>query len=127
VPNQQYRGGGFYGTVRSFQMERSEVSDHVVAPETNGAEFAPAGGIGMANNFAGLQGPGSAWTVKIINSTISGNVSSAGSAGLFLVGNLAVDIDNSTIANNSAAPTRSGGIGQSNGAGGVLASPAITI
>jgi hypothetical protein len=48
--------------------------------------------------------------VKIINSTISGNESSASSGAIHASGNLALELINATVSDNVAAPSRTGGI-----------------
>jgi hypothetical protein len=53
--------------------------------------------------------------VQILNSTISGNSSSATAGAMLVNGNVALELDNTTVASNTAAPTRTGGIALSVG------------
>lgn len=60
-----------------------------------------------------MQTAGTATSVKIVNSTISGNTASTpgnGAGGIGTYGNVAIEIDNSTIANNAAQGGAPGGI-----------------
>ena len=54
--------------------------------------------------------------VRIIDSTISGNGGPATAGAIWVLGNIAVEIDNSTIANNAAGAGRTGGILMTTGA-----------
>ena len=62
------------------------------------------------NTSVDRQGPGDRMGVKIINSTISGNVSSASVGAILASGNLALELINTTVSDNVAAPSRAGGI-----------------
>ena len=62
------------------------------------------------NTSVDRQGPGDRMAVKIINSTISGNVSSASVGAIQASGNLALELINTTVSDNLAAPSRAGGI-----------------
>ena len=54
--------------------------------------------------------------VKIVNSTISGNASTATAGAMVAFGNVALELANSTVSHNLAAGTRTGGIAMSLGA-----------
>ena len=54
--------------------------------------------------------------VRIVNSTISSNVVAAQAGAILAYGNVALELDNATVATNVAAPTRNGGIQISTGA-----------
>ena len=78
-----------------------------------------------------LQGPVDAMAVKIVNSTISGNFSSATAGAMVGFANVALELDNSTISDNSAPPTRTGGVILNAGAtypvsNGTTARPSLT-
>jgi hypothetical protein len=69
----------------------------------------------LHNTSVDRQDASSTMRVRIVDSTISGNVSSAtGGAGI-ISGNIAYELVNSTVANNTAAPTRTGGLAASSG------------
>ena len=53
--------------------------------------------------------------VRIVNSTISGNVVAAQAGAVLAYGNVALELDNATVSTNVAAPTRNGGIQISTG------------
>ena len=74
------------------------------------------GAAHLYNSDPNLQGAPDIYAVNIVNSTISGNSSPSTSGALLIFGNVAATIDNSTIANNSAVPTRTGGVLMSTGA-----------
>jgi hypothetical protein len=109
VAGQVYRGGGFYGAAKSLTIVRSEISGNDALDVTLG-NVTRAGGLGLFNEASDLQAPGNATPVTIINSTISGNASSATAGALWVYGNVALDFDNSTVSNNAAANSRTGGI-----------------
>jgi hypothetical protein len=115
VAGQSYRGGGIYGRANSLTIVRSEIADNTATATTSG-DFTRGGGLGVINNAPGLQGLGDATVVRIINSTISGNASSATGGGMWVNGNVALEFDNSTVSDNSAAPDRTGGITFTTGA-----------
>ena len=69
-----------------------------------------SGGLHLYNSAVDLQAPGDAMAVRIVNSTISSNFSSATAGAMVAFGNMALELDNSTVSDNLAAPTRTGGI-----------------
>ena len=75
-----------------------------------GADLTRGGGIDFINFDPTLQGPADAMAVKIIDSTISGNTSAATAGAIRAYGNVALELDNTTVSNNSAAANRTGGI-----------------
>jgi hypothetical protein len=90
---------------------RSEISDNsTVDPSPTPRYLTQGGGITLVNAAGDLQAPSSASVVKIVNSTVSGNTDTGSGGGIWVYGNVAVDIYNSTISNNSAPPTRTGGM-----------------
>jgi hypothetical protein len=109
VVNQIYRGGGIFAHAKSLTILRSEIAGNAVTDVT-GADVTRGGGLHLYNNAADLQGPADLFDVKIINSTISGNSSSATAGAMFVYGNVALELDNSTVNGNLAPPTRTGGI-----------------
>ncbi len=80
-----------------------------------GGDVTRSGGLHLYKNAVDRQGPVDTMAVKIINSTISGNVSSATAGAMVAFGNVALELDNSTVSDNVAAPTRTGGIIMSSG------------
>jgi hypothetical protein len=115
VAGLSYRGAGFYGTGKSLRIERSEISDNTIVDVT-ASDQTRGGGISLFNDPADLQAPASAMNVTIVNSTISGNSVPATAGALWAFGNVALEIDNSTIANNVAGAGRTGGILLTSGA-----------
>jgi hypothetical protein len=109
LPLQLFRGGGFEGTSKSLRIERSEISENAVNDAT-GSDASRSGGLHLSNGSVDRQAPGEAMAVKIVNSTISGNFSSATGGAMVAFGNLALELINTTISNNLAAPTRTGGL-----------------
>ena len=123
VANRSYSGGGIWAIAKSLRIERSEIAD-------NTADF--GGGLRLTNDYPTLQDPASAMAVKIVNSTISGNVVGASGGGMNVFGNVALELDNSTVSNNTAGPTRTGGIALATGAtnpasAGNAAAPTLTL
>jgi hypothetical protein len=104
------RGGGIsVGQAKALTLLRTEVSG-------NSAER--AGGVRLVQDDPGSQGTANAMAVRIIDSTVSGNASEAPvatGAGIGAYGNVALEIYNSTVANNQAAAGGYGGIGLSAG------------
>ncbi|MEO8302742.1 MAG: choice-of-anchor Q domain-containing protein [Betaproteobacteria bacterium] len=115
VAGQNYQGGGFYGTARSFTLIRSEISGNSVFDVT-GSDQTRSGGLHLFNSAPDLQGAGSEMVVKLINSTVSGNQVSATGGAMIAFGNVDLELDNTTVSDNVAAPTRTGGIIMSTGA-----------
>ena len=109
VAGKVYGGGGIYGTAKSLTILRSEIADNTVEEATPSSQ-ARGGGLALFNDPPDLQVPESAMTVRIINSTISGNGVKANAGGMSVVGNVAVELHNSTVSNNTAAATLTGGI-----------------
>jgi hypothetical protein len=115
IAGKGYKGGGLAGTAKSITISRSEIADNTIVDAT-GTGSARGGGFFLFNDTDILQGPESTTRVTFVNSTLSGNVSSAtGGAGIGY-GNVAFEFDNSTVSNNSAATGQLGGIGLSVGA-----------
>ena len=108
-PGQTYHGGGFDGTAKSLRIERSEIAENTANDVTSG-DVTRSGGLHLFNDDPLRQGPGDAMAVRIINSTISGNASSATVGAIVAYGNVALELDNSTVSDNVAAPTRTGGL-----------------
>jgi hypothetical protein len=77
------------------------------------------------NSATDLQGAGDTMNAMIVNSTISGNSSPANAGAMVISGNVAMEIDNSTVSNNTAPPTRTGGINLSVSAGQLA--PTLTV
>ena len=120
VPNpppagQTYRAGGIYAKAKSLRIERSEIADNTINDATS-SDQARGGGLAVFNGTPDLQAPGDAMTVRIINSTISGNAVSATAGAMHVYGNVAIELDNSTVSNNAAANGRTGGFWLTGGA-----------
>ncbi len=99
-------GGGFFGGAKSLTLVRSEISD-------NSVSFSPGqstgGGFFAVNTDSTLQAPADAIVVKFVDSTVSGNTA-PNLAGILVFGNVALELDNSTV-NNNVSGTGSGGVG----------------
>ena len=96
-----YYGGGIYGRAKSLTIVGSEIADNTADR---------GGGLRLFNDVLALQGSESAMAVQIINSTVSGNVVTVTGGALELFGNVALEIDNSTIASNTTLADRTSGI-----------------
>ena len=96
VAGRSYRGGGFEGTAKSLRIERSEIAENSAYDVTAG-DVTRGGGLRVDKTAVTRQGPGDAMAVRIVNSTISGNASSATAGAIQANGNVALDLDNSTI------------------------------
>lgn len=107
--NQFYRGGAFDGSAKSLRIERSEIAENTVYDPT-GSDATRSGGLHLHNTAFDRQTSGGAMAVRIIDSTVSGNQSSATCGAMVATGNVDLALYNSTVASNSAAPTRTGGI-----------------
>src|SRR5262249_5656517 len=68
------------------------------------------GGLALDNDVADLQTPALAMGVTIVNSTISGNADPVIGGAMWVNGNVAVELDNSTVTTNSAPTGATGGI-----------------
>jgi hypothetical protein len=115
VAGQNYYGGGMFVRAKSLRIERTEIAKNS-AVDVTGADVTRSGGLHLVNDTASVQGPGDAMAVHIIDSTVSGNSSSATAGAMVASGNVTLELDNATVSNNSAAPTRTGGIVISAGA-----------
>ena len=115
VANQNYRGGGIFATGKSLTIVRSEISGNVTTDVTS-AGITRGGGIGVYNYASDLQGPADVFPVTIINSTISGNADAGIGGAIWAFGNVALNVENSTIAGNTAPPANTGGIRLTTGA-----------
>jgi len=107
--DQVYDGGGVGGLAKSLTITRSEISGNTFAGPA-GAHVTRAGGILLTNRASDLQGAGDAFIVTIIDSTISNNAASATAGGILVVGNVSLELDNSTVNGNSAPLGEAGGI-----------------
>jgi hypothetical protein len=105
-----YRGGGLHVISKSLRILRSEISDNSVSDVTGINDSPRSGGLQFGNESIDRQTPGTAMAASIVNSTISGNYSSATAGAFVAFGNVALEIVNSTISNNLAPPTRTGGL-----------------
>ena len=110
-----YRAAGIHATAKSLLIYRSEISDNSVTDVT-GSDTTRAGGLNIYQDDPTRQGPTDTMAVRIVDSTISGNSVAATGGAMTVYGNVALELDNTTVANNSAAPTRTGGIIMSTGA-----------
>ena len=115
VAGKTYHGGGIDGTAKSLRIERSEIAENSVNDVTL-SDVTRSGGLHLYNDSVDRQGPGDRMAVRIVNSTISGNSSSATAGAMLASGNMALELDNTTVSDNSAPPTRTGGIIMSSGA-----------
>ena len=113
--NQAYQGGGIRGYAKSWTIQRTEISDNAVLDVT-GSDQTRGGGMHVFNSDPNLQGAADVAAVKIIDSTISGNSVPATAGGILVFGNVALELDNTTVAFNLAGNTRTGGIVLSTGA-----------
>ncbi len=115
VVGKVYYGGGFEGTAKSLRIERSEIAANI-ADDITFSDATRSGGLHLDNGLVTRQGQSDVMGVRIVNSTISANVSAATAGAMVAFGNLALELDNTTVNGNSAAPTRTGGIVMSSGA-----------
>ncbi len=108
-PNVAYQGGALRVYAKSLTIQRTEVSDNSVFDAT-ATDQTRGGGLHLLTVGPNLQTPADAMAVKIVDSTISGNSVSATAGAMLINGNTAVELDNTTISNNAAANTRTGGV-----------------
>ncbi|MBK9439856.1 MAG: hypothetical protein IPN53_00535 [Comamonadaceae bacterium] len=110
VANQSYRAGALYGYGnKSVTINNSEISDNTATSAVINNQTR-AGAIGLAHDDAALQTPENATIFKVIDSTISSNVSTDMAGAMWLFGNIAFELSNSTISHNIAANNTVGGI-----------------
>ena len=114
VASQVYHGGGIHAHAKSLTILRSEIANNAVTDVT-GADVTRGGGLNLFNNASDLQGAADLFSAKFINSTISGNSVTATAGAILVFGNVALELDNSTVNGNLAGPTRTGGIAISTG------------
>ncbi|HEX7273417.1 MAG TPA: choice-of-anchor Q domain-containing protein [Casimicrobiaceae bacterium] len=110
-----YRAAGIHATAKSLLIYRTEIADNAVT-DPSGSDTTRAGGLNLYQDDPTRQGPADAMAVRIVDSTISGNTVAATGGAMTVYGDVALELDNTTVANNSAAPTRTGGIIMSTGA-----------
>ena len=115
VANQSYQGGAIRGFAKSWTIQRTEISDNAVFDAT-GSDQTRGGAIEVLNYDPNLQGAADVSPMKIIDSTISGNSVPSTSGAILAFGNVALELDNTTVAYNMAASGRTGGIIMSTGA-----------
>ena len=116
APGRNYHGGAFDGTAKSMLIESSEISENVAFEANPANDLTRSGALHLLNDAVTRQGPGDAMSVRIVNSTLSGNQSSATAGAIVAFGNIALELYNSTLSDNAALPTRTGGIALSVGA-----------
>ncbi|MEP7208911.1 MAG: choice-of-anchor Q domain-containing protein [Casimicrobiaceae bacterium] len=126
-----YHGGAFDGSMKSLRIERTEVAENS-ANDATGADVTRSGGLHLHNSQVDRQSPAGSMGVKIIDSTISGNLSSATAGAMVAFGNTALELVNTTVSDNFAAPTRTGGIIMSSGdtypvTGSITARPTLSV
>ena len=114
TPGRVYHGGAFEGSAKSLRIERSEIAENT-ANAIPSSDAVRSGGLHIYNSAVDLQGPGDRIAVKFVNSTISGNASTATAGAMAAFGNMALELSNSTVSDNEAAPNRTGGILVSSG------------
>ena len=109
----------------SVVIDSSEISSNYAGNATFGG-----GGIAVFNDLAVTQTPATRLALAVRNSTISGNTPRNGPAGgISLYGNVALTLQNSTVANNTsvqqatAPPSKAGGIFRQIGVQGGTATP----
>ena len=121
------RGGGIsIDDGKTLKIERTEISG-------NSADR--AAGIRLINDLPARQAAGQELVVNVVNSTISGNVATEpvrGAGGIGTYGNVALTVNNSTVAANTSAPDAGGGMIIDSGAtspvsGGNTINPTVTL
>ena len=105
----QYRGGAIEGSYKSVRIQNSEIAQNSVSDVT-GADVARSGGLHLYKTQVNRQGSSDTMPVKIINSTISTNQTAATGGAMVVSGNVALELINTTVTDNIAAPGRTGGI-----------------
>jgi hypothetical protein len=111
-----YHGGAFDGTAKSLRIESSEIAENSAVEANPADDRTRSGAMHLYKDAVDKQAPGDAMGVRIVNSTISGNQSSATAGAMVLYGNVALELINSTVSNNVIATNRTGGIGTNLGA-----------
>ena len=124
-PTLSYQGGGIRSYAKSLTLTRVEVSDNRVFDATAN-NLTRGGGLFLTNTAPNVGvAPADAMMVKIIDSTISGNSVTDTGGAMLVNGNVAVELDNTTISDNAAGANRTGGILVSTGA--PAAAPTLTM
>ncbi len=97
-PNATTRAGAIRFSGKSIRLERTEIAEN----------SAPGNGAFQFQNFdPARQGPADIATVAFVNSTVSANATTNGGSSALVNGNVAVELYNSTYANN--VPLAGGG------------------
>lgn len=117
-PGSSHRAGALAAqNARSLRFERTEVAQNTAV--TNSA-------FTLFTTDPGLQGAGAATAVTFVNSTITGNAGTSGSVSGNVLGNVAVELFNSTWAHNVPS-SGTGNPGLFFSAQGGLASPTLRL
>ena len=90
-PARTITAAAFDGTAKSLRIERSEIAENC-GLRRDGSDVTRSGGLHLYNDAVDRQGPGDTMAVKIINSTISGNASSATAGAMVAIGNVALEL-----------------------------------
>ena len=121
------RGGGIsVDDGKSLRIERTEISGNYADRSA---------GLRALSDLPARQVAGQELTVNLVNSTVSGNVSIEpvrGAGGIIVYGNVALTLNNSTVAANTGAPDAAGGIIIDSGvtspvSGGNTLNPTVTL
>ena len=113
-----YPGGGVITTTSSVTITDSEIAENFAQD---------GGGLSINADNAALQSPADAWPFKLINSTVAGNVAFSSGAGLYLWGNVAAEIYNSTIADNLSIAFGRAGVMMSKPVAGSYLAPTLSL
>ena len=109
-PTLSYHGGAIQSYAKSLTLTRVEVSDNTVIDATAN-DLTRGGGLFLFNTAPNVDvAPADAMAVKIVDSTISGNSVTDQAGAIFVIGNVALELDNTTISDNAAGANRTGGI-----------------
>jgi hypothetical protein len=101
APGTLHTGGGIYAAARSVRLERMEIA-------ANSAEV--GGALSFSNVRADSQAPTLAMAAALVNVTVSGNIAAVTGGGIEVLGNVALNVYNSTVSSNSASASGAGGI-----------------
>ena len=124
-PTLSYQGGGIRSYAKSLTIQRTEISNNTVFDATAN-NLTRGGGLFLFNTFPNVDvAPADAMAVKIVDSTISGNRVTDLAGAILVNGNVALELDNTTISDNAAGANRTGGIFVSTGA--PAAAPTLTM
>ena len=110
VADKTYRAGALYGYgSKSFTIQNSEISDNTATSAVVNGQTR-IGAMDLVHDHPDWQTPDLAMKFKVISSTISGNSATDSVGAIRVYGNVAFELVNSTISNNTSASNSEGSV-----------------